>query len=63
MLFRVTLLFLLAAGACYAFISGFRHIDAKHWKLVGKTVAKLAFSLVFAATVVVSCGILSRLTN
>jgi hypothetical protein len=63
MLFRVSLLFVLAVAACYAFIECFRHIDGKHWKLVGKTLAKLVFSIIFGATVVVFCGVLSHLTN
>lgn len=62
-MFRVILLFAVAAMLMFGFISVFKHIDGKQWKLTGKAIAKVAFSLAFAAGVVASCGVLQHLTN
>lgn len=60
---RVGALFILFSVAMYFFITYFRSITHKQWTSTGKILVKVAVSVVFALTMIATCGIISRLSN
>jgi hypothetical protein len=59
----MALLLACSAGALYAFLSCFKHIDGKAWGLFFRTTIKLLVCTVFGGLVVVAAQMISQLTN